>query len=469
MAVFGASNQLIAVGAIELAAVLLLLWQGKRLREHGKAMARAQTEAFRLARADALTGLTNLQGFAESVSKLMGAGAPVSVLLIDIENFKQFNGTHGLRMGDELLRAFADRLRGLSPDKSRLARVGADEFGWVLEAGVRQEVAEAAALKVMRALEEPLMAGGQSHGLRVNIGLARSPDHATSSESLIRSATSALDRVRLAGESWGWFDPAAEAAERARFALARDLREAIRLEHLEPWYQPVVNLASSAVVGMEILVRWRHPERGLLTPDVFIPLAEELGLAGAISQSLFRQLSRDSRHWPDHLTFAFNASPGQLRDLIALVQSPASIGAEPIEPSRIELEVTESALVQDLDVAREVIAALHAQGTRVTLDNFGVGSSSIFHLRALPFDKIKIDRRFVMDMDRDRRSAACVHAMVALGQSLGVEVAAEGVETAETASQLLSIGCPTAQGYYYSEPIPAPAVTELLRLQSRAA
>jgi EAL domain-containing protein (putative c-di-GMP-specific phosphodiesterase class I) len=158
-----------------------------------------------------------------------------------------------------------------------------------------------------------------------------------------------------------------------------------------------------------------------------------------------------------------------LRDLIALVQSPDSIGAEPIDPKRIELEVTESALVQDLEVAREVIAALHAQGTRVTLDNFGVGSSSIFHLKALQFDKIKIDRRFVMEMDRDPRAADCVKAMVALGQSLGVEVAAEGVESGETATQLLSIGCRTAQGYYYSPPIPAPAVTELLRLQSRAA
>jgi diguanylate cyclase (GGDEF)-like protein len=465
----GLTNVTLLVCVIAIAAVALLLWQTSRLQQHSRAMAKAQTEAFRMARADSLTGLTNLNGFAESVSKLLGAGEPVTVLLIDLENFKAFNSTHGLRLGDELLRAFANRMRSLSPDKNRLARVGADEFGWVLEGGLKAEGAEAAALKIMLALEEPLLAGGQSHIVKVNIGMARSPDHATGAEELIRAAASALDRVRLAGESCGWFDPEIEAAERARFALARDLREAIKREFLEPWYLPVINLTTSAVVGMEILVRWRHPTRGLLSPDVFIPLAEELGLAGAISQSLFRQLSRDSRHWPDHLTFAFNASPGQLRDLIALVQSPDSIGAEPIDPKRIELEVTESALVQDLEVAREVIAALHAQGTRVTLDNFGVGSSSIFHLKALQFDKIKIDRRFVMEMDRDPRAADCVKAMVALGQSLGVEVAAEGVESGETATQLLSIGCRTAQGYYYSPPIPAPAVTELLRLQSRAA
>jgi diguanylate cyclase (GGDEF)-like protein len=467
MAAFSSATIVLCV--IAFAALLLLGLQTLRLQQHSKAMARAQTEAFRSARADMLTGLTNLNGFVESVSKLVSGGDSVTVLFIDIENFKAFNSTHGLRQGDELLRAFANRMRSLSPDKNRLARVGADEFGWVLEAGLRAEGAEAAALKIMLSLEEPLTAGGQSHIVKVNIGMARSPDHATGAEALIRAAASALDRVRLAGESCGWFDPEVEAAERARFALARDLREAIKREFLEPWYQPVINLATSSVIGMEILVRWRHPTRGLLAPDVFIPLAEELGLAGAISLSLFRQLSRDSRHWPDHLTFAFNASPSQLRDLIALVQSPDSIGAEPIDPKRIELEVTESALVQNLEVAREVIAALHAQGTRVTLDNFGVGSSSIFHLKALTFDKIKIDRRFVMEMDRDPRAADCVRAMIGLGQSLGVEVAAEGVESGETASALLAMGCRVAQGYYYSPPIPAPAVTELLRLQSRAA
>jgi diguanylate cyclase (GGDEF)-like protein len=465
----GLTSQSLLIWGIVIAAALLFGWQSWRLRLHAQAMAKAQTEAFRSARADTLTGLINLQGFVESVATALGSNDSVSVLLIDLENFKLFNSTHGMRQGDELLRALADRLRTLSPNRNHLARVGADEFGWLLEPGIRREAAESAALKVTLALEEPLMAGGQSHMVKVNIGLARTPDHATSAESLVRAANVALDKVRLAGDSWGWFDPVAEAAERARFALARELRDAIRNEHLEPWYQPVIDIGTNDVIGMEILVRWRHAVRGLLSPDIFIPMAEELGLAGAISQSLFRQLSRDSRHWPEHLTFAFNASPGQLRELIALVQSPASIGAEPIDPKRLELEVTESALVQDLDVAREVIAALHAEGTTVTLDNFGVGSSSIFHLRMLRFDKIKIDRRFVMDMDRDQRSAACVRAMVGLGQSLGVKVAAEGVESAETAAQLVAMGCRLAQGYFYSEPIPASAVTELLRLQSRAA
>ncbi len=454
---------------VVIAGTALLGWQSWRLHRHEQKMARATGEAFRLARADALTGLANMQGFAESVAKAMSRGEAVSVLLIDIENFKQLNSAHGLRHGDEVLRAFADRLRNLAANRNHVARVGADEFGWVLEASAGREAAEAAALKVILALQEPLLASGQGETVRVNMGLARSPDHASGAESLIRAASVALDRVRLSGESWGWFDREAEAASRARFALARELREAISSEHLEPWYQPMMNLATGAITGLEILVRWRHPERGILTPDLFIPLAEELGLAGAISISLFRQLSRDSRHWPDHLTFAFNASPSQLRELISLVQSPASIGAEPIDPERIELEVTESALVQDLAVAAEVISALHARGTRVTLDNFGVGSSSIYHLRALMFDKIKIDRRFIMEMDRDPRSAACVRAMIGLGQSLGVEVMAEGVESAETCASLVALGCRNGQGYYFSEPMPAPAVTELLRIRSRAA
>ena len=230
-----------------------------------------------------------------------------------------------------------------------------------------------------------------------------------------------------------------------------------------PVYQPIVDLADGGLVGLEVLARWNHPTRGMLAPDIFIPLAEELGLTGQITQMLMRRVISDARDWPAWLYFAFNVSPGQLRELIGMIRNPPVWPEGTLDPRRMEVEVTESALIEDIVVAREVISLLQARGTRVVLDDFGIGLSNFFHLRELPFDRIKIDRSFIMDIASDPRAEACVRAMLALGASLGIPMVAEGVESARTETRLRELGCRFGQGYIYSEAVSAFEVHGLIR------
>jgi diguanylate cyclase (GGDEF)-like protein len=442
----------------------IALWLASQHRRLVQPHRKAELEMLRTARRDGLTQLQNRAGFGEALDRRLQSGARSALLLIDLDRFKAINNTYGHRIGDEVLLAAASRLRALVPDAEQIARLGGDEFAILLDAARGRDDVEGAALNIMRAMLAPLLAGMQTIECGVSIGVALIPDHALDADSAMRAAHSAMDEVKVAGGGgFRLYNPARNAAERSRQEMKNDLRTAIGAGEIIPYYQPIVDLRTGAMIGLEVLARWQHPERGVLSPDLFIPLAEEMALAGQITQSLMRRVVRDARDWPSWIYFALNVSPGQLREMIAMLRNPPVWPEGELDPTRLEIEITESALIEDTDVAREMISLLQARGTRVVLDDFGIGYSNIFHLRELPFDRIKIDKSFVLDSQTDTRAEACIRAMLALGASLGIEMVAEGIESAEVGSHMAKLGCRFGQGYFYSEPVPASAVFTVLR------
>ena len=421
-------------------------------------------DLFRGARVDPLTGLPNRQSFNDALAAYLARKSPAALLLIDLDGFAALNTAYGHRAGDEVLVAASDRLRRLVPDLHQLGRLGGDEFAMLLDAQGGLDAVERSVVAVLRAMREPLRTGPHDFRCGVSVGVALTPDHGTHPDALLQAAQSSLGQVKESGGgTWMIFDSRREQAKRLRIALMEELRAAVGGGQITPHYQPIVDLSSGLVVGLEVLARWEHPARGLLVPDIFIPMAEEMQLAGLISQALMRRVIADARAWPPALYFAFNVSPGQLRELIALVRTPPAWPEGVLDPRRLEIEVTESAMIENIDVAREVIGLLQDRGTRVVLDDFGIGFSNFFHLRELPFDRIKIDKSFVIDIAHDPRAEACVRAMLALGHSLGVDMVAEGIESAETAAFVTELGCRFGQGFHYAEPVPAAAIPALLR------
>jgi diguanylate cyclase (GGDEF)-like protein len=424
----------------------------------------AAVNAFLDARRDALTGLASRTAFMETLSTRLRAATPAALLLIDIDHFTELNALHGHRIADVVLQTLADRLRALSAVAGGVARVGSDQFAMLVSCDGLVDGAAAASLAAIRVLQEPVASVAGELEISVSLGVALLPAHAADADAALRCASAALRQVKQAGGgAWRFFNPDEDAALLVRAALKEELRAAIADNRIIPYYQPIVDLTDGRIVGVEVLARWPHPERGLLPPDLFIPLAEELKLCGQITQQLMRRVIADSRKWPAWLYFAFNVSPGQLRELIAMVRNPPVWPEGTLDPTRLEVEVTESALIEDIDVAREVMALLQAQGTRVVLDDFGIGFSNFFHLRELPFDRIKMDRSFVIDSAHDPRAQACVRAMLALGHSLGVQMVAEGVETAEVAANVRDLGCSFGQGFLYSGAVPAEGVLAMLQ------
>jgi diguanylate cyclase (GGDEF)-like protein len=439
-------------------------WLANQRRALAEPNRRAELELLRSARRDPLTQLQNRVGFSEALGKRLQAGTRSAFLLIDLDGFKGINGRFGHKTGDELLVSIANRLRQLVPDAEQLGRLSGNEFGIVLDAACGRDDIEGAVLNIARAMLMPFPAGMHTLDCSASIGVALLPDHAVDEDGIMRAAQAALSEVKSAGGgAFRFYSPARCAAERVRQKLKDDLKAAIGSNQIIPYYQPIVDLRSGHMVGLEVLARWQHPERGLITPDLFIPIAEELQLAGAITQTLMRRVIRDARDWPNWVYFALNVSPGQLRELIGLLRNPPVWPEGELDPTKLEIEVTESALIEDVEVAREVIGLLQARGTRVVLDDFGIGYSNIFHLRELPFDRMKIDKSFILDSGKDPRAEACIRAMLALGNSLGIEMVAEGIETEEAARQLSELGCTFGQGYLFSEPVPAGAVYGLIR------
>jgi diguanylate cyclase (GGDEF)-like protein len=443
----------------------IAFWLASKPRRMVEPRRRAEIDLLRSARRDTLTQLQNRAGFSEALTRRLKSGTRSALLLVDIDRFKAINSTYGHRTGDEVLVAVASRLRQLVPEADQTARLGGDEFAILLDVarGGRDDV-EGAALNLLRAMLQPMSAGMQNVECKVSIGIAMTPDHALDEDNIMRAAHMALDEMKASGGgSFRFYSPANNAAEQVRQEMRGDLKTAIEVGQIIPYYQPIVDLRTGVMIGLEVLARWQHPERGLLSPDKFIPLAEEMHLAGQITQALMRRVVRDARDWPSWMYFALNVSPGQLREMIGMLRNPPVWPEGELDPKRLEIEVTESALIEDTEVAREMISLLQARGTRVVLDDFGNGYSNIFHLRELPFDRIKIDKSFVMDSGKDTRAEACIRAMLALGASLGIEMVAEGIESNEVAAHLAQLGCRYGQGYLYSEPVPASAVFTLMR------
>ena len=451
---------LLGISAMALLAACL-----RQVRRQGAGKRRWQeVDRLRLAHKDGLTGLANRQGFVAVLAERLRAGPATALLLLDMDGFAAMNAAHGHRAADEVLVAVADRLRTLVPDAGQVGRLGGDTFGVLLAAGSGTDIAEAAALRLVRGLAAPLRAGMDTVTCTASLGVAIAPEHGADADALLRSAQTALEAARAAGVgAWRLFQAERESAARARSALSTELGDALAGGLVEPYYQPVMELATGAVAGLEVLARWNHPVRGLLVAEEFVAIAEAEGLAAQLTERLMRRVLADMRDLPPTLRYAFNVLPGQLREIIAMVRHPPIWPEGVFDPARITIEVTERALLEDVGVMREVMLVLHQRGTQVVLDDFGAGTASLAHLRALPFDAIKIDGAFVAGVAEDERASACVRAMLELGRTLRIDMVAEGVESEAVADRLAKMGCRFAQGFFYGGPVPAREVQGLLR------
>ena len=427
-----------------------------------------------LAHHDALTGLANRVQMREHIEKTLKHvehGESFSVLCLDLDHFKDVNDTLGHSVGDALLCAVSRRLQELVCDGDLVSRTGGDEFA-IVQSGVERPMAAAAALaaRVVEALSVPFDLGDHHVVIGASVGIAIAPDDGNDADQLLKNADMALYQAKDDGRGrFHFFETEMDAKAQARRILELDLRKAISVGEFELFYQPIVNLKENRISGFEALLRWNHPTRGRVPPGEFIPLAEETGLVVAIGEWVIREACREASCWPSDLRVAVNVSPLQFRNknLVSAVMSALAAGG--LHADRLELEITETVLMHNNDDTLAVLHHLRDLGVRISMDDFGTGYSSLSYLRSFPFDKIKIDQTFVRDLIAKPESIAIIRAVAGLGQSFGMTTTAEGVETQEQLDQMRAEGCTEVQGYFYSKPMPASEIAQLLSgFQKRA-
>ncbi len=427
-----------------------------------------------VARTDDLTSLPNRRHLHEVLREMLARagqdGSSVAVLLLDLDRFKTVNDVHGHPAGDQLLQLAAARLRTVARTADFVARLGGDEFAVAALLGPPQqpcradELAGQLAQRIIAMLEEPFtLSSGTVVRVGVSIGLALTQQAAEGVDTLVRRADVALYRAKADGHGrCCFYEPVMDDDIQARALLESELRDAVANGQIVPHFQPLVGMTNGRVIGFEVLARWQHPTRGMVPPGEFIPIAEQVGLIGPMTGHLLRRACGIAATWPSDTFVACNVSPLQLRDRSLPGMVRTALQESGLPPHRLELEITESALVGDLALARDVLNEVKSLGVRLALDDFGTGYSSLHHLKMLPFDKVKIDASFVGAMTRDLGSRKIVSAVVGLGQSLDLTTVAEGVEDQETAAMLRELGCDVGQGWLFGRPVPVDLATKLL-------
>ena len=419
------------------------------------------------ASSDPVTGLWNRQHFLLMLHDQLGAGTAEdgvnAVFLLGLQRLKHINDTFGPAAGDTLLRLIADRLFTLTEREDMLARLSGDEFALAVNrTGGRVQIASLAS-QLAAALAKPFVIDGQSVTLNAHIGIACAPSDGDTADALVANAGLALLETTTRGAaSIRFFDPALTERARARRALEADLRLALDKNEFELHYQPQVDVHRGCVTGMEALIRWRNPRRGLVPPDEFVSLAEQIGLIDDIGTWVLRQACRQAMDWPEEVTVAVNASPLQFETGQFARGVAEALADSGLDAGRLEIEITESLLLRDTGAVMATLAALHAMGVRLVLDDFGTGYASLSQLSRFRFDKIKIDRSFISPIDSSLENSAIVRSIAALGVSLGIPTTAEGVETARQLEQIKADGCTCVQGYLFSRPVPSADVQNLL-------
>jgi diguanylate cyclase (GGDEF)-like protein len=427
---------------------------------------------------DALTGLPNRALFQDRLGHALDRAerrqAPIAVLFLDLNRFKHINDSLGHEAGDELLIAVAARLARSIRTGDTVARLGGDEFTIILETIDEASEAVMAAERIVEAFERPFLVGDRSLAITTSVGVVLGRAGQDTPTDLLRYADVALYQAKEAGRArYAIFDTAMSEAALERAALEAELRLALEHGELVLHYQPKVDLASGRVIGLEGLVRWQHPTRGLLPPGVFIPLAEETGLIRPLGLWVLAEACRQARFWYDAnplhpLVVSVNVSAVQLRQA-DFVQAVARILAETgVAPACIQLEITESVLMLDADRAAAMLKALKGLGLGLALDDFGTGYSSLGYLKRFPIDTVKIDRAFVGGLGRDPEDTAIVRAVIGLAHTLGLHVVAEGVETEDNLRRLLELGCELGQGYHFARPLPPDEAGALLARRAEA-
>ena len=435
----------------------------RHLRTAARTLAASEARAQTLALHDTLTGLPNRSLFRERLTTALTVpGDTLALLYLDLDGFKEVNDSLGHAAGDELLRLVAARLLAGSAEGELVARLGGDEFAILAVGGGGQPTAEALAERLLTAFAQPIELDGQECRVGASIGIALAPLHGRTADELAKCADIALYEAKRGGRGiYSVFAPAMNERLMARMRLLAALRHALDAECFELVFQPQYELRSGQLVAVEALLRWTDPELGSVAPNVFIPLAEESGLILPIGAWVLREACAAAIGWPG-LRVAVNLSPIQFRDPALVGQVEAILAETGLAPDRLELEITESALFAEPDKARSQIEALRALGVLIAMDDFGTGYSSLSQLSRFPVDTLKIDQSFVSQLGTGGAADLIVRAVLGLGEGLGVNVIAEGVETGEQLAQLCSFGCPEGQGYLLSRPIEAAAVTRLL-------
>jgi diguanylate cyclase (GGDEF)-like protein/PAS domain S-box-containing protein len=415
-----------------------------------------------MAHHDALTGLPNRLLFRERIEaaleRIRRPSDAVAVLCLDLDYFKDVNDTLGHPAGDALLEAVAGRLRNRIRTGDLVARLGGDEFAILQFSEDQPADAESLAQRILEALRQPYDIEGQPAIVSVSIGIAIASESGVSADMLLKCADLALYRAKADGRgTYRFFEARMDAEIQARRAIELDLREALERSQLEVFYQPLFDLRRRKVSGFEALLRWRHPERGMIPPIQFISIAEDLRLINPIGEWVLRRACGDAASWPEHVKVAVNLSPMQFRteDLVPAVERALARSGLPAH--RLEVEITESALLQNNEKVLSTLHQLHAIGVRIALDDFGTGYSSLSYLRSFPFDKIKIDQSFVREIGSRPDCLAIVTSVASLARKLGMSTTAEGVETAEQLAELQAAGCDEVQGFYFDRPKPLAA------------
>ena len=420
-----------------------------------------------LAHHDALTDLPNRILLRERLNETLchvQQGASLAVLCLDLDNFKEVNDTLGHPFGDALLKLVADRLRSCIREVDLVARMGGDEFTIVQGAAAQPDAATALASRLIASLSEPYDIEGQRVRIGTSVGVALAPQDGIEADHLLRAADVALYRAKAEGRGiCRYFEAKMNERLQVRRRMEIDLRGALTCGEFEIHYQPILNLQSGKIDGLEALLRWNHPEHGSISPIDFIPVAEEIGVIVPIGEWAMQQACRDAAALSPHMTIAVNLSPIQFRtrNLVATVFQ--ALSASGLAPNRLELEITESLLLEDTEAALVMLHQLRALGVRISMDDFGTGYSSLSYLQKFPFDKIKVDQSFIQGLGKNASSAAVLRAVASIGASLGITTTAEGVETEEQLLAVKAEGISQIQGYLVSSPRPLDEIRASLR------
>jgi diguanylate cyclase (GGDEF)-like protein len=434
---------------------------GDQRRERAKRVA-AEQNAYLASTRDPLTQLPNRRQFQIEVSTaLKNSNNAISVLLLGLNHFRKLNEVYGHLGCDEALSQIGSRIRDSANSSDVFARIGDDEFALCL-AGIDPENALTVASALLEVVKKPVQIGIEYHNISANIGIVQVGRGHTTVDELLRCAHVALSRARIGQVDCCFFDPKMDAHVRTRALLEKDLRETIGGYNIRPHYQPIVDLKTRRIVSFESLARWHHPINGLIDPNTFIPLAEELGLIDVLSGQLFGDSCRDAANWPEYVSLSFNFSPTQLNDN-NFAQDVLTILADTgLPPYRLEAEITESAIVSDFEATRHAIQTLRNAGVRIVIDDFGTGYSGLSQLYELRFDKLKIDKRFIQEIGKSSESDIFMRAIFGLCKGLDLCVTAEGIENVAQADAALAYGAHQGQGFLFSKAVPADAVSQLL-------
>lgn len=455
----GGADNTLTVALLLNIALMLFGWRRyqdltREVEERKAAEERAQVLALR----DPLTGFHNRRSLAENgadlLSKAIRRQKSLAMLVLDLDNFKNVNDVHGHAIGDSLLKAVAAEVAGLMPPNSIAARLGGDEFAcaFVFDTA-NPDIVERVAEAIVARLSQPFDADGVFAHISVSVGIAHSAADCETIDALTRRADIAMYEAKHQGRNrFAWFDASMEHNLQVRNEVESGMRVGIPRGEFVPFFEQQIDLTTGRLGGFEVLARWDHPTRGLVPPDSFIPIAEETGMIADLSMSVMRQALEEAKSWDQALTISVNISPSQLKDPW-LAQKVVKLLVETGFPAnRLEIEITETSLFENLALAQSIVGSLKNQGIRLALDDFGTGYSSLAHLRALPFDRIKIDKSFVTSILENAESAAIVNAITRLGDSLGLPVTAEGIEDAQIEERLRQLGCHKGQGWHFGKP-----------------